>query len=223
MMGSSRGIALVLGLLALVFTGAAQAQENLDAGKTPAQLFASDCAICHKTTRGLARSGGMFGLESFLREHYTASRESAAKIAGYLRQVDHGPKPSDRRRAAHPQHHEPKAAKQSGKPSETKTDQKKTEQKKTGEKKSGVPKASEKKPEEAKPAEQKPAEAKPDEKKPAQIKATDSKPSKPKAMEAEARAAKPKPSGKPDAKPGAKPSAKPSAKPDKPKTEKPAQ
>jgi len=35
---SSRGIALVFGILALVLPGAVLAQENLDAGKTPAQL-----------------------------------------------------------------------------------------------------------------------------------------------------------------------------------------
>jgi len=213
MMGSSRGIALVLGILALVFSGAAQAQENLDAGKTPAQLFASDCAICHKSTRGLARGGGMFDLESFLREHYTASRESAAKIAGYLRQVDRGPPPSSHRRTAHPGRREPSkaATKKSGKPGEAKTEEKKSGAPKASEKKPEEAKPAEKKPAEAKPAEPKPAETKPEEKKPARTKATDAKLPKAKAMEAEARAAKPKPS------------TKPSAKPDKPKEAKPAQ
>ena len=44
----SRGIRLAVGVLALVFAGAAGAQENLDQGKSGAQLYASDCAICHK-------------------------------------------------------------------------------------------------------------------------------------------------------------------------------
>jgi len=26
-----------------------RAQENLDFGKSPAQLYASDCAVCHKS------------------------------------------------------------------------------------------------------------------------------------------------------------------------------
>jgi hypothetical protein len=66
----------------------ALAQENIDAGKTPAQLYAADCAICHKTPNGMSKVGGMFGLTNFLREHYTASRESAAAIAAYLVALD---------------------------------------------------------------------------------------------------------------------------------------
>jgi hypothetical protein len=75
----------------LVLGGPAVAQESLDKGKTPAQLFASDCAACHKSPQGLAKSGGLFGLDSFLREHYTASRESATAIANYLKSLDSGP------------------------------------------------------------------------------------------------------------------------------------
>ena len=71
----------------------AQAQENLDANKTPAQLYAADCAICHKTPQGMTKSSGMFGLADFLREHYTASREAAAAIAAYVQAVDKGPAP----------------------------------------------------------------------------------------------------------------------------------
>jgi mono/diheme cytochrome c family protein len=78
-------------LAALVLASPAVAQENLDKGKTPAQLFASDCAGCHKSPQGLAKSGGLFGLDSFLREHYTASRETATAIANYLKAMDSGP------------------------------------------------------------------------------------------------------------------------------------
>ena len=70
-------------VLVLSFAGLACAQENLDSGKTGAQLYASNCAICHKTPQSLGR-GGMFGLSGFLREHYAASRESAAAIAAYI-------------------------------------------------------------------------------------------------------------------------------------------
>src|SRR5664280_788571 len=88
-----RGVRLAIGVLALcgAAAGAAKAQENLDQGKTGAQLFASDCAICHKSAQGLAKAGGILGLESFLREHYTASRESAAAIASYLQAVGQPP------------------------------------------------------------------------------------------------------------------------------------
>jgi len=85
------GAMLLVILPALLSTGVAGAQENLDLGKSAAQLFASDCALCHKSPQGLARSGGILGLESFLREHYTASRESAKSIANYLKSMDSGP------------------------------------------------------------------------------------------------------------------------------------
>jgi len=77
----------IIGLLTLI-SGQAAGQESLDKGKTPAQLFASDCSPCHKSPQGLAKSGGLFGLDGFLREHYTASRESAAAIANYLKSME---------------------------------------------------------------------------------------------------------------------------------------
>jgi hypothetical protein len=75
-------------LLSAAGVGSAPAQDNLDAGKKPAQLFASDCGGCHKSPVGLSKAPGLFGLESFLREHYTASRQTAAAIAAYIRSVD---------------------------------------------------------------------------------------------------------------------------------------
>jgi outer membrane biosynthesis protein TonB len=62
----------------------ALAQENLDAGKTPAQLFASDCSVCHKSPRGLAKAANSLSLSSFLRQHYTSSQQNASAIASYL-------------------------------------------------------------------------------------------------------------------------------------------
>jgi len=81
------------GMLAVGLVGAAGAQENLDQGKSATQLFNSDCSGCHKTPQGLAARVGMTGLESFLREHYTASKESAAVLAGYLRAAGNAPAP----------------------------------------------------------------------------------------------------------------------------------
>lgn len=77
----NRGFLAVAGVWALLLAFPAAAQENLDQGKSGPQLFASDCAICHKTPQGLGKTSG---LEGFLREHYTASRESAALITKYL-------------------------------------------------------------------------------------------------------------------------------------------
>ena len=94
MKGFSRGIGLAAAVLTLALAAPAGAQENLDSGKTGAQLYAADCAICHKSPQALNKSGGILGLSSFLREHYTASRESAAAIAGYLQSVGNAPSKS---------------------------------------------------------------------------------------------------------------------------------
>jgi hypothetical protein len=83
-------LAAVLAVLTLWAGGPAAAQENLDQGKTAAQLYASDCAICHKSPQALVKGLRFAGLDGFLRQHYTASRESAAAISAYLRTLDRG-------------------------------------------------------------------------------------------------------------------------------------
>jgi hypothetical protein len=118
-----RRVILGAAALALFIGGQAAAQEDLDSGKTPAQLYASNCAICHKTPHGLSKAGGAFGLQSFLREHYTASRQAAAAIAAYVDAVDRGPPPPERgpKRAAKP--------KEAGKPGDAKASKAKAEPK----------------------------------------------------------------------------------------------
>ncbi len=96
MLGFRRGVLPAIAVLAFCATGPAGAQENLDKGKSAAQLFASDCAVCHQTTRGLSKGAGAFGLKTFLREHYTASIESAAALAAYVQATDKGPPPAKR-------------------------------------------------------------------------------------------------------------------------------
>lgn len=61
------------------------AQEDLEHGKTGAQLYASDCGSCHKSAQALIKEG--YPTEGFLRVHYTSSREAAAVIFTYLRGV----------------------------------------------------------------------------------------------------------------------------------------
>src|SRR5579863_7090636 len=63
---------------------AARAQVNIDQDKTPAHIFASDCSVCHKSTRGLANGRGSSELTGFLTEHYTSSKEEAASVAAYV-------------------------------------------------------------------------------------------------------------------------------------------
>ena len=182
-----RGFALAVGAWALAAVGTAQAQENLDQGKSGAQLFASDCAICHKTTAGLSR-GRVLGLDSFLREHYTASRESANIIATYVQSFGNAPAPSKRTGAAKRTPKGDEKAKTSGpKTSEPKTSEPKTSEPKTG------PKS------EPKPSEPKPSEPKSGEAKPAEPKANDAKAAAPKPPEA--KTSEPKPDAAPAAKP----------------------
>ena len=88
------GTGIVSGIVLAFLVAGAGAQESLDRGKTPAQLFASQCSACHKSPRGLAKSGGLFGLDGFLREHYMTSRETAAAMSRYLRGLDSGPAPA---------------------------------------------------------------------------------------------------------------------------------
>jgi hypothetical protein len=176
------GIRLVTCLLALCFTAGAGAQENLDQGKSPAQLFASDCAICHKSPQGLAKAGGVLGLDRFLREHYTASKETAAAIANYLKAMDTGPAPAARSTKRAAKGDEKK--KTGGKPGEEKGTEKPdanaaspaTSESKSPEKKSPEAKSSETKPSEPKPADIVAPEPKSGESKPSAPSAGDAKP-----------------------------------------------
>jgi len=84
------GVRLTIGSLSLCVASSAIAQGNLDQGKTGAQLFASACATCHKSPQNVSNTKSSFELESFLREHYTSSRESAAVLAAYLRGRERG-------------------------------------------------------------------------------------------------------------------------------------
>lgn len=80
----SRHLAPVFFLVAALAPIAARAQVNIDQDKSPAHIFASDCSVCHKTTRGLANGRGTSALTGFLAEHYTSSREEAASVAAYV-------------------------------------------------------------------------------------------------------------------------------------------
>jgi len=79
------GARLGVGFLALALAGSAGAQGNLDQGKTGAQLYASACATCHRSAQSVSKTKWFFGFESFLRDHYTSSSESAAILAAYLK------------------------------------------------------------------------------------------------------------------------------------------
>jgi hypothetical protein len=57
---------------------------NLEAGKSPSQIFAGTCTACHKSPHGLLKTVPPGSLSSFLRQHYTTSGEMAGVLASYL-------------------------------------------------------------------------------------------------------------------------------------------
>lgn len=157
-----RGIGQAAAVLAFMWVIPASAQENLYANKTPAQIFTSDCSICHKTPQTLSKAGGPLGLglEGFLRTHYTASSQTAAVLAKYIQSMDAPAAPAEKKRGGAP-------AKPGAKPSAKKPADAKPGDALPGDNKP-VPASDTKteakpdaKPVEAKPAE-KPAEAKPE-------------------------------------------------------------
>jgi len=74
-------VTLVIGCLTAV---GVRAQENLDAGKTPAQIFSGTCNACHKSARGLLKTVPASSLSGFLRQHYTTSGNMANVLASFL-------------------------------------------------------------------------------------------------------------------------------------------
>jgi hypothetical protein len=57
------------------------AQAVLGDPKDAPRIFAANCSACHKSPRGLAKSGQVAG---FLRQHYTTGPEMSAAMAAYL-------------------------------------------------------------------------------------------------------------------------------------------
>jgi hypothetical protein len=73
--------------------GQARAQSNLDAGKSPAQIFSDTCGACHRSPRELKPTS-----PGFLREHYTTGGREAATMAAYLASVGSDPRAVQQRR-----------------------------------------------------------------------------------------------------------------------------
>lgn len=84
MVGRALNLATVMLLLCWGLIGSASAQENLDAGKNPAQLFTGNCTACHKSPRGLLKSVAPGSLPGFLRQHYTTGPEMAGVLSSYI-------------------------------------------------------------------------------------------------------------------------------------------
>jgi hypothetical protein len=85
MSSRARIFAAVTLLISCLASPAALAQvQNLEAGKSPSQLFAGTCNACHKSPRGLLKTVSPGSLPGFLREHYTTSGDMASQLATYL-------------------------------------------------------------------------------------------------------------------------------------------
>jgi hypothetical protein len=84
MLGRALSLATVMLLIGCLAAEWTLAQENLEAGKTPAQIFAGTCNACHKGPRGLLKTVPPGSLPSFLRQHYTTSPNMAGVLSSYL-------------------------------------------------------------------------------------------------------------------------------------------
>jgi hypothetical protein len=79
---SLAAVTLLIGYFAALPTRA-QAQ-NLEAGKSPSQIFAGTCNACHRSPRGLLKTVSAGSLPGFLREHYTTSSDMASLLSTFL-------------------------------------------------------------------------------------------------------------------------------------------
>jgi len=84
MLSRALSLATVTLLIGGLTAGAAQAVENLDAGKSPSQIFSNTCSACHKSPRGLLKSVSASSLPGFLRQHYTTGTDMASVLSSYL-------------------------------------------------------------------------------------------------------------------------------------------
>jgi hypothetical protein len=84
MLSRALRLATVTLLIGCLTAAAVRAVENLEAGKSPAQIFAGTCNACHKSPRGLLRSVPASSLSGFLRQHYTTSSDMASVLSSYL-------------------------------------------------------------------------------------------------------------------------------------------
>src|ERR1700750_1066966 len=83
----SRALILATVMLPFACFAAAPAYAqatNLEAGKSPSQIFAGTCTACHKSPRGLLKSVPAGSLPGFLRQHYTTSPEMAGVLSSFL-------------------------------------------------------------------------------------------------------------------------------------------
>lgn len=85
MLSRALGLATVMLVMSSFAAERALAQaQNLEAGKSPSQIFAGTCTVCHKSPRGLLKTVAPGSLPGFLRQHYTTSSDMAGVLASFL-------------------------------------------------------------------------------------------------------------------------------------------
>ena len=85
MLSRALSLAAVTLLIGCFATPPARVQaQNLEAGKSPSQIFAGTCNACHKGPRGLLRTVSAGSLPGFLRQHYTTSGDMASLLSTFL-------------------------------------------------------------------------------------------------------------------------------------------
>jgi mono/diheme cytochrome c family protein len=67
---------------------AARSQSNIDAGRSPEQIFADTCNACHGAAHELKSTDA-----AFLRKHYTTGARQAAAMAAFLQMAINNPPP----------------------------------------------------------------------------------------------------------------------------------
>jgi mono/diheme cytochrome c family protein len=102
-----RSVPWIAGVLAVLVASSALPQGNIDAGKSPAQLFADTCSNCHRRPQELKRASA-----GFLRQHYTPGAQEAAAMATYLSSIPADPRAGKEKAKAPPQEKEKAKAQQ---------------------------------------------------------------------------------------------------------------
>jgi cytochrome c5 len=69
----------IVGMAVSVDLGPARSQSNLDAGRSPEQIFSDTCSACHGAPHQLKPTNA-----AYLRKHYTTGARQAAAMAAYL-------------------------------------------------------------------------------------------------------------------------------------------
>ena len=87
-MAAVAGCLRLIFIIVIVLTGGLARAQDLDRGKSGAQLFAASCVTCHRSPSGLAKDRFSWTLSYFLQQHYTSSLAAAQTLTAYLQSVD---------------------------------------------------------------------------------------------------------------------------------------